>query len=318
VESNSAASTSQSPSSADTAIGTGPGGTHAGRNVIGIVVAAIVALAILDMYSLMKVWPHPTPSGGPQTAARPSGQPPLRPDSIAPNVPNAGLAQAKSDSTKKGDSAKAAQRTAVRGVPGALHCDTLVTPHAYALSPSDSMYDPECVSIAGREFPLWAEQRLLLIVILSGILGGLVHAIRSLGWYIGNRELVRSWLPYYALLPLTGAMIAVAFYLVIRGGFFSPSGSFRDTSPFGFAAMSVLVGMFSTPAALKLQQLAETMLTKPEGGKDSKPQAAEPVGAPSANKSAAPQPVPAAEAHPANEQGGLPRAGNPIAPAQHG
>lgn len=40
---------------------------------------------------------------------------------------------------------------------------------------------------------LWDEIRLLLIVIFAGSLGSLVHSIRSLYWYIGNRELVWSW-----------------------------------------------------------------------------------------------------------------------------
>jgi hypothetical protein len=292
---------------------------------IGLIVIAVLVAAFVDLYALMKVWPHPTPSGAPA----PSSAPAVKRDTATPArsaaTPASPAATGKRDTARKGDSttkldttripdtSKKALTTAVRGVPGALTCDTTVVPRAYALSPTDSMKDPECVSIAGRGFPIWAEQRLLLIVILCGFLGGLIHAIRSLGWYIGNRWLVRSWLPFYALLPLTGAMIAVAFYLVIRGGFFSPSGSFRDTSPFGFAAMSVLVGMFSTPAALKLQQLAETMLTKPGAGADAKPQSTSPSDSakPSANAPAAPD-----EKHPANEQGGLPRAGGSTDGAQ--
>lgn len=133
--------------------------------------------------------------------------------------------------------------------------------------------DPVSVSIAGfPAFPMWGEQRLLIIVMLAGALGGLLHGLRSLGWYIGNRNLVWSWLAYYALLPLIGSVLAVAFYIVLRGGLISPSAPVSDTSAFGMAAIAVLVGMFSTPASLKLQQVAETFFTKAQPGADKTPQ----------------------------------------------
>jgi hypothetical protein len=261
--------------------GTGPGSRLAGRFLIGAILIVFIAAAVVDLYALMKIWPHPTPSGEAATPTRASG------DS---NPARRALAAPPPQPTRvgnKGDSTRSARdsfwlrdsillgNVAISGTSAGglrLACDSTLRSRSFAIAASDSMRDPDCVSIAGRAFPLWAEQRLLLIVVLAGMLGGLVHAIRSLGWYVGNRWLVVSWVPYYFLIPLTGALIAVAFYLVIRGGFFSPSGSFRDTSPFGFAAMAVLVGMFSTSAALKLQQLAETMFTKPGPGAEAKPQ----------------------------------------------
>ena len=74
------------------------------------------------------------------------------------------------------------------------------------------------------------------------------------------------------MLPFAGSALAVVFYLVIRGGFFSPQAGFGNTSPFGFAAMAALVGLFSEQAVLKLQEIAETVFTKPPPGADSKPQ----------------------------------------------
>lgn len=52
--------------------------------------------------------------------------------------------------------------------------------------------------------------------------------------------------------PFPGTALAVVFYLVIRGGFFSPQAGFRQTSPFGFAALAALLGIFSERAVLKL------------------------------------------------------------------
>jgi hypothetical protein len=72
--------------------------------------------------------------------------------------------------------------------------------------------------------------------------------------------------------PFAGTALAVVFYLVIRGGFFSPQAGFKETSPFGFAALAAIVGMFSEQAVLKLKEVAETVLAKPKPGEDAKPQ----------------------------------------------
>ena len=126
-------------------------------------------------------------------------------------------------------------------------------------------------------FLLWEitvsdEIRLIIIVALTGALGGLVHALRSLYWYVGNRALVLSWLIKYILLPFVGSTLGLVFYFVIRAGFFSPEATIRETSPFGFAALSGLVGMFSEQAVLKLKEMAETLLSRPGRGKDSEPE----------------------------------------------
>jgi len=125
-------------------------------------------------------------------------------------------------------------------------------------------------------FSISDEVRLLLIVALAGALGSLVHAFRSLYWYVGHRELKRSWLAKYILLPFVGTTLGLVFYFVLRGGFFSPQATVQQTSPFGFAALAGLVGMFSEQAVLKLKEVAETLLFKPQPGADAKPQESEP------------------------------------------
>lgn len=115
------------------------------------------------------------------------------------------------------------------------------------------------------------EVRLLLIVAMAGALGAMVHTLRSFYWYVGNRTLLWSWVAKYMLLPVVGATLSLVFYLVVRGGFFSTEATVDTTSPFGFAALSGLVGMFSEQAVLKLKRVAETMLEAPEAGKDSSP-----------------------------------------------
>lgn len=116
------------------------------------------------------------------------------------------------------------------------------------------------------------EVRLLLLVVFTGALGGIIHALRSVTWYIGQQELKRNWLMTYIAQPFVGSTLAFLFYLVVRGGFFSPQASFQQTSPFGFAAMAGMIGMFSPQAVLKLKDVAEIILTKPPAGKDTAPQ----------------------------------------------
>ena len=115
---------------------------------------------------------------------------------------------------------------------------------------------------------IYDEDRLLMIVLLAGALGALVHGLRSLSWYTGQREAVWSWSAMYFMLPFLGAGLSAIFYFVIRGGFFSPTSSVNDTSPFGFAALSTLIGMFTEPAVIKLKKVAITVLEPPEQGKD--------------------------------------------------
>jgi hypothetical protein len=84
-----------------------------------------------------------------------------------------------------------------------------------------------------------SEIRLFIVVILLGALGGVLHAIRSLYWYVGNRTLKMSWLLMYFLLPLIGASLAVVFYVVLRGGLISPTAGTSAVSPYGFGAVAL-------------------------------------------------------------------------------
>jgi hypothetical protein len=107
-----------------------------------------------------------------------------------------------------------------------------------------------------------------LTVGLAGGLGGLIHTLRSFAWYAGNRELRWSWVPYNALLPVVGALAGTVFYLVLRAGLFSPSTSVQQASPFGFAAIAILAGLFSPQAFEKLRQLAGEIFTKSPQGRN--------------------------------------------------
>jgi hypothetical protein len=115
------------------------------------------------------------------------------------------------------------------------------------------------------------DQEFFLVVGLAGALGGLIHSLRSLYWYIGNRVLRRSWLVMYLALPLIGSALAIVFCLVLRGGLLVGEGAGTQINFFGFAAISALVGLFSPEAAEKLKQVFSTLLTPAESGRDRAP-----------------------------------------------
>ncbi len=115
------------------------------------------------------------------------------------------------------------------------------------------------------------DQEFFLVVGLSGALGGLIHSLRSLYWYIGNRVLRRSWLAMYLALPIIGSALAIVFGLVLRGGLLVGEGTGTQINFYGFAAISALVGLFSPEAAEKLKQVFSTLLTPAESGRDRAP-----------------------------------------------
>jgi hypothetical protein len=129
------------------------------------------------------------------------------------------------------------------------------------------------VHVFGYHRSVSRETLFFVIVALSGALGGSIHSLRSISWYIGNRKLKWSWIPFYLLRPLVGATLATLFYFVLRAGLFSPSAQTQATSPYGFAALSALVGLFAEQAVEKLKTVAEQFFQEAPKGADQAPQA---------------------------------------------
>ena len=257
----------------------GPGQHRMGPGWILIVALYLVVLSILVLYGLLKVWPYPTPSGEPKGAEE--SQVVASQDSTAVAAPTAIPAPTTSPTPVTPRTATQTPQVSapvVTAPPAEATAPSTraskSSPPAPTPAPTRELPDPELISFFGGYFKanIYLETRLLLLVMLAGALGSLMHALRSLYWYTGNRQMVWSWVAFYMLLPFTGAMLAVIFYLVVRGGFFSPQASTETTSPFGFAALSALVGLFSPQATLKLKEVAETIFTKPPAGADTKPQ----------------------------------------------
>src|SRR5215472_4053703 len=241
--------------------GTGPGEADVG--IVGIVLLALylIAAILFCFYGLIALWPLKSPSQ-------------LGPPVNVPATPTRSAARS-SDSMTQSASATSAGVSIPTPTPLAALSSGSPTETSSAASPPVSTPAPVpqaiptlVITIFGHRFPILDEIRLLLPVILAGALGSLVHTVRSVYWYVGNRQLKWSWVVKYILQPFAGSALAMIFYVVIRGGFFSPQTTPENTSPFGFAALAAMVGLFSEQAVLKLKKVAETVLEPPAAGAD--------------------------------------------------
>lgn len=133
--------------------------------------------------------------------------------------------------------------------------------------------------------PAPSGKHLFVLIILAGMLGGILHAARSLWWYVGHRDLRWSWVLMYILLPFIGAAMALVFYLIIIAGFL-PNAPSKNATLFVLAT-AALVGMFSQQAALKLTDIANALFSKPASGSEARPQKSLPASAPDAAETTA-------------------------------
>jgi hypothetical protein len=278
----------------------GSNGTHEKNGVGAALVGTfgIIALglylvggALFTAYSLVALWPPqpgpaasqsgapaPKPSGAPGAGQPPSGTgatptTPAAPKAASNEPPtgaasnqDAGRSSGTSPSTPTTNPANAGRSTSPSGSTGGTGSSGSTGATGSPASEPQTGAGVEAASYLGYE--IHGMQRItILIVLFSGALGGLVHALRSFFWYVGNRELKWSWVPMYLLLPFTGGLLGLVFYIVLVAGLFAGAPG-SDGKLAGFAAIAALVGMFSTPAALKLQEIFETIFAKRQEGKD--------------------------------------------------
>jgi hypothetical protein len=107
-----------------------------------------------------------------------------------------------------------------------------------------------------------SEPQLVRFVLYMGILGACLHAMTSIGAYIGVRKFDKSWTAWYLLRPLIGGALAWVVYLVFRGGLFK-GNSLEAINPYTFGALGALSGMFSEAVTNKLGQLISVVFNLP-------------------------------------------------------
>jgi hypothetical protein len=112
------------------------------------------------------------------------------------------------------------------------------------------------------------EQAVLWMVILLGALGGFLHLASSMANYVGNRQLLRSWIIYYILIPFQGAALAPLVYLLLRVGVLNPANpgeggpTTQSLNLIGIYAFAALTGLFSKQAIETLADVFATIFKK--------------------------------------------------------
>jgi hypothetical protein len=132
---------------------------------------------------------------------------------------------------------------------------------------TDSASPEKSYTYLGFTLTLSREESFLLVVAIAGAIGAMGHVLRSFYRYVGERKLVWSWVASYVLIPVVGAVLATIIYIVIRAGLIPGGGA--AANEFGFVALALLSGMFSSQAAEKLKQVFETFFTPTPAGPDS-------------------------------------------------
>ena len=105
----------------------------------------------------------------------------------------------------------------------------------------------------GHTVTISPEHQVLLCIAFCGLLGG---SIQMLLRFRADSESFVSLdrLPWYFLTPPIGAILAVGFYFVVRGGFFASSTSVGDVNVFAFGGTAVLVGIFAEAATRSMER----------------------------------------------------------------
>lgn len=118
--------------------------------------------------------------------------------------------------------------------------------------------------------PKPSEAEVLRMIILMGALGGFLHWTSSFAKFVGNRQLLRSWVIYYVLTPFEGASLAPLIYLLLRVGVLAPgtqTTSEATAGPagmnlFGLYAFAGLTGLFSKQAIEMLADVFSIIFKK--------------------------------------------------------
>jgi hypothetical protein len=103
---------------------------------------------------------------------------------------------------------------------------------------------------------------LIAMVLMAGALGALVGVTRRFLYFAGREELTRRDEWSYLMRPLQGAALALIVYFTLRGGYLGQDQR-APVNPYGVAALSALVGLFTRHAVSKLTDVFDTLFGKP-------------------------------------------------------
>ena len=124
-----------------------------------------------------------------------------------------------------------------------------------------------CLLATERCFRVTVDVTLMMVVMLAGGLGSLVHVAISFCDFVGNQKFIKSWCWWYIMKPFIAMLLALIFYLVIRGQFLSAGAPAGQINLYGIMAISGMAGLFSKQAINKLSEVFDALFrTAPNGG----------------------------------------------------
>jgi hypothetical protein len=107
------------------------------------------------------------------------------------------------------------------------------------------------------EWRINREKNLIIVNALFGILGGSTYGLASITTWIGNNKYDKSWTLWYVSRPIIGGALALIFYFLLRAGLV---GGFPiNVGDFGFAAISIIIGLLTTTAMKKLRDVFDVL-----------------------------------------------------------
>ncbi|TCO59505.1 hypothetical protein [Actinocrispum wychmicini] len=112
---------------------------------------------------------------------------------------------------------------------------------------------PHQMSLFWWSFTISPERRILLCVAFCGLLGGSIRMLLRIRGDFTSPNVSPRYVPWYFLTPPIGAILAMGFYLVVRGGFLASGTSADNVNVFAFGGTGVLVGLFAEKATDRLE-----------------------------------------------------------------
>jgi hypothetical protein len=104
---------------------------------------------------------------------------------------------------------------------------------------------------------------LIAMVLMVGALGALVGSSRRFLYFATRDELTKRDEWSYLIRPVQGAALALIVYFTLRGGYLGQDQT-APVNPYGVAALSALVGLFTRHAVSKLTDVFDTLFGKPK------------------------------------------------------
>ncbi len=135
----------------------------------------------------------------------------------------------------------------------ALSMLLLYTIFCFWPTPSPTGTTPPTVNVSwfGLSFGVRHEQLALLLVLLSGALGGTLGRVSRISHIRTLPEKVPAIYTYITM-PFIGAMLALITYLIFQAGL-APTSQSRYIDPYQISGISALTGLFAEEASRKLE-----------------------------------------------------------------